>query len=286
MGKLGERLLLDGNFTNEDITGPDEPPVDSPRVPRESTSDQTSRTQRRRINGSGARRTEMNARKKTNCHYGPTNRTAFQCYHRYWTTYKRQRERTTREDESMGLKTPPSPVAQNEALELNPVSFDMETRHDDADVPLPEEPVEMSGDQPQGWITEEAFFTVSQGSKNEPSDTAERCEFLRSMDTEWQTFFKNQITKVLYLEETARARERWPDRAKDARWARIWKPDDSKPSGRQAKARLIIKGFTDPDLLDIESHSPTLPRGFMTVLQSICSRGHKLQFCAASFQHW
>ena len=64
----------------------------------------------------------------------------------------------------------------------------------------------------------------------------------------------------------------------DTRWARTWKPDESKPSGRRAKARLIIKGFTDTDLLDIESHSPTLTReGFMTVLQSVCSHGHKLQ---------
>ena len=51
------------------------------------------------------------------------------------------------------------------------------------------------------------------------------------------------------------------------------------PSGRRAKAQLIIKGFTDPDLVDIESHSPTLTwEGFMTVLQSVCSHGHKLQF--------
>ena len=65
----------------------------------------------------------------------------------------------------------------------------------------------------------------------------------------------------------------------DTRWARTWKPDESKPSGRRAKARLIIKGFTDPYLLDIESRSPTLTReGFMTVLQSVCSHGHKLQF--------
>ena len=65
----------------------------------------------------------------------------------------------------------------------------------------------------------------------------------------------------------------------DTRWARTWKPDDSKPSGRRAKARLIIKGFTDPDLLVVESHSPTLSReGFMTVLQSVCSHGHKVQF--------
>ena len=67
------------------------------------------------------------------------------------------------------------------------------------------------------------------------------------------------------------------------RWTLVgfvtWKPDDSKTSGRRAKARLIIRGFTDPDLPDIESHSPSLTReGFMTVLQSVCSHGHKLQF--------
>ena len=98
------------------------------------------------------------------------------------------------------------------------------------------------------------------------------------MDTKWQTLLKNQAAKVFSLEETTRARERWPDRAMDTRWTRIWKPDDSMPAGRQAKARLIMEGFTDPDLLDSESHSPTLTReGFMTVLQSVCSHGHKLQ---------
>ena len=108
---------------------------------------------------------------------------------------------------------------------------------------------------------------------------AERHEFLKSMEIEWQTLLKNQAAKVLSLEETAQAQARWPDRAMDTSWPRTWKPDDSKPSGRRAKARLIIKGFTDPDLLDIESHSPTLTReGFMTVLQSVCSHGHKLQF--------
>ena len=108
---------------------------------------------------------------------------------------------------------------------------------------------------------------------------AERHEFLKSMDKEWQTLLQNQAAKVLSLEETAQTQARWTDRAVDTRWARAWKTGDSKPSGRRAKARLIIKGFTDPDLLDIESHSPTLTReGFVTVLQSVCSHGHKLQF--------
>ena len=108
---------------------------------------------------------------------------------------------------------------------------------------------------------------------------AEKREFLKSMEIEWQTLLKNQAAEMFSLEETAQARARGPDRAMDTCWARTWKPDDSKPSGRRATARLIIKGFTDPDLLDLGSHSPTLTReGFMTVLQSVCSHGHKLQF--------
>ena len=42
------------------------------------------------------------------------------------------------------------------------------------------------------------------------------------MDTEWQTLLKNQAAKVLSPEETAPARERWPGRAVDTRWDRIW----------------------------------------------------------------
>ena len=65
----------------------------------------------------------------------------------------------------------------------------------------------------------------------------------------------------------------------DTRWVRTWKPDESRTSGRRAKARLTIKGFTDPDLPNTESHSPALTReGFMIVLQSLCSHGHKLLF--------
>ena len=149
------------------------------------------------------------------------------------------------------------------------------------------EPTELSGERGQGWITEEAFFTVSPGGrqvrqrkevKMNHLSPAEKREFLKRMEVEWQTLLKNQAARVLSLEETAQARARWPDRVMDTRWARTWKPDESKPSGRRAKARLIIKGFADPDL-DIESHSPTLTReGFMTVLQSVCSHGHKLQF--------
>ena len=45
--------------------------------------------------------------------------------------------------------------------------FDSETRDDEiaVDVALPEEPTGMSGEIGRGWITEEAFFTVSPGGQ-------------------------------------------------------------------------------------------------------------------------
>ena len=64
-------------------------------------------------------------------------------------------------------EAPLSPVAQNEAPVSNSVSLDLETKNDEiaVDAPLPEGPAEMNGDQNQGWITEEAFFTVSPGAR-------------------------------------------------------------------------------------------------------------------------
>ena len=157
-------------------------------------------------------------------------------------------------DESV---SPVSTVAQDEVSTLSPVPFDSETRNDEiaVDVPVPEEPTEMSGENGLGWITEEAFFTVSPGARqvrqrkeikmNQLSPAKKRA-FLKSMEVEWQTLLKNQEARVLSVEETAQARARWPDRAMDTRWARTWKPEESKPSGRLAKARLIIKGFYRP----------------------------------------
>ena len=236
-------------------------------------------TQRRRTNGSGARRTETNARKNTNCQYGPTNSTAFQCYHRYCTTrdsgWPWWQETTSRW------------VAQNEAPVLNPVSFDKVTKNDEiaADVPLPEEPVVMSGDRPRSWITEGAFLslawrttsTATQGDKNEPVDTCGKTRVPEEhgywvADTAREPSRQSVVSgrKRLELESVGQI----------VRCMLVGLVSGSQTTAchewRGAKARLIMKGFTDPDLLDIESHSPTLTReSFRTVLQSVCSHGHK-----------
>ena len=136
-----------------------------------------------------------------------------------------------------------SPVAHYDAHVLDPVSPDMDTRIDEiaADVPLREGSGGMGNDQPQGWITEEAFFTVSPGArqvrqrkevKTSLLTPAEKREFLKSMGTESQTLLKNQAAKVFSQEETARARETLARSCDGYSLARIRKLDDSMPSGR------------------------------------------------------
>ena len=275
---LGERLLHEGDFSYEDISGQVGRPVDSSPAPEENTA-----TEHQKPDGEGQVDVDLGSRRRMR---GKTRLTSLeQPSAPTANTSPDTTQQQTKEDHDDKRRriyehesTVPT-VAQDEVLELCPEAFDSVTRDDEiaVDVPLLEETVEMSDENSQGWITEEAFFTVSLGArqvlqrkevKMKQLSPAERDEFLKSMEVEWQTLLQNQAAKVVSLEETTQARARWPDRA-----------DDSKPSGRRAKARLIIKGFTDPDLLDIESHSPTLTReGFMTVLQSVCSHGHKLQF--------
>ena len=43
------------------------------------------------------------------------------------------------------------------------------------------------------------------------------------------------------------------------RWVLTWKVDETEGSTK-AKARLVVKGFTDPDLTTLRSESPTLSR--------------------------
>ena len=94
------------------------------------------------------------------------------------------------------------------------------------------------------------------------------------MEVEWQTLLKNQAAKVPSLEETAEAR------ARTLAGPVLESQTTASHRGAPCQGKTHYQGFfTDPDLLDIESHSPTLTReGFITVLQSVCSHGHKLQF--------
>ena len=61
------------------------------------------------------------------------------------------------------------------------------------------------------------------------------------------------------------------------RWVRAWKVDENTGEPK-ARVRLVVKSFTDPDLTEIRSESPTLSRlSRQLILQLSASRGVRLR---------
>ena len=166
MRDLGERLFHEGDFSHEDITGHDEPPLDSPPASEENTATRHQKPDgerqmgadpesRRRMRGK-TRLTSLEQPPAPTANTGPD------------TTQQETKE--DHDDNRRRIDEPKSTVptaAQDEVFVPCPETFGSVTRDDEVavDVPLLEETVEMSDENSQGWITEEAFFTVSPGAR-------------------------------------------------------------------------------------------------------------------------
>ena len=57
------------------------------------------------------------------------------------------------------------------------------------------------------------------------------------------------------------------------RWVLTWRdpPEESPHEPRKAKARLVVLGYTDPDLVDVPRDSPTLSSKARQSLYAICA---------------
>ena len=69
-----------------------------------------------------------------------------------------------------------------------------------------------------------------------------------------------------------------PDRILSSRWILTYKPDPSQPKGYKHKARLVVRGFQDPEIDKVSTDSPTLTRdGRMILLQIVSSSNWTVQ---------
>ena len=69
-----------------------------------------------------------------------------------------------------------------------------------------------------------------------------------------------------------------PSRIMSSRWVLTWKLDDKVQEGRKAKARLVVRGYQDPELHQVDTDSPTLSRDArMILLQVIASSKWRVQ---------
>ena len=62
------------------------------------------------------------------------------------------------------------------------------------------------------------------------------------------------------------------ERFLESRFVKKRKHDPSKPGGTKLKCRWCIKGFKDPDLLDLDRQSPTLSMDGLSVSNSLVQR--------------
>ena len=156
----------------------------------------------------------------------------------------------------------------------------------------------MSGENGQGWITEEAFFTISPGARQVGQRTevkmnllspAERREFLKSLEVEWQTLLKNQAAKVPICGRNGPSSSALAGLCDGHSLGAYLEARRQQAIGAPCEGTTHHKGFHRPDLLDIESHSPTLTReGFFH--DSLAVRVQpwtqvKIRGRAASVQH-
>ena len=63
-----------------------------------------------------------------------------------------------------------------------------------------------------------------------------------------------------------------------SRWILTYKSDPTSPSGHKHKARLVVRGYQDPEIDQVNTDSPTLGRDARQLLfQTVCSSGWDIQ---------
>ena len=99
----------------------------------------------------------------------------------------------------------------------------------------------------------------------------ERAEFRAAQHKEMDQWISNDVISVCQRASIPK------QRAMTMRWVHPWKVDENTRETK-AKARLVVKGYTDPDLTEIRSESPTQSRlSRQLILQLSASRGFRLR---------
>ena len=114
-----------------------------------------------------------------------------------------------------------------------------------------------TGDLPKGWVVldgdlvlDEVFLAKTE-ARERTMTVQQRAEMIQAKKDELVSYFRNCVW------EFADPSEANGSRTISARWVLTWKPSESGQDPPRAKARLVLRGFQDPDVFDIEKTSPT-----------------------------
>ncbi|CAE7354048.1 GIP [Symbiodinium microadriaticum] len=114
-------------------------------------------------------------------------------------------------------------------------------------------------DLPKGWtivggeiVLDEVWLSKEVSSKKMTAE--DRANMMEAKRRELTSYFSNSVWEFTELEEGDR------DRVVTARWVLTWKEPENPNEVPRAKARLVLRGFQDPDLFSIDKASPTATR--------------------------
>ena len=137
------------------------------------------------------------------------------------------------------------------------------------------------GDLPTGWrciegqfeLDDDVYYTAyRKGEVNmKKLDLSGQESFIEAKKTELENYFGNLVWEFATREDGVKAERN--GRTITARWVLTWKRlDDNEDKPRwKAKARLVLRGFEDPDILNLQKAAPTASRLARTLLLATTS---------------
>ena len=135
------------------------------------------------------------------------------------------------------------------------------------------------GQLPEGWRCVEGeiemedvfYMAVRKGEVNQKQlSLVEREQFVEAKRSELEQYFNNNVWEFSSTLEGQKAEA--AGRVITARWVLTWKTIDAEedsPTRWKAKARLVLRGFEDPDLLSLQKAAPTASRLSRMMLLSV-----------------
>ena len=199
------------------------------------------------------------------------------------------RRRSGRATSSVTRVQPETTSTTPEAGLLSPAQQEPQVPQQSADIPIPEEDQddelsvdvlvhEVHGQLPEGWrcvegdieMEDALYAAVRKGEVNQRTLTiAEREQFIDGKKSELEQYFSNNVWEFATLNEGRKAEG--AGRVITARWVLTWKKieEEGAPVRWKAKARLVLRGFEDPDLLTIQKAAPTASRLSRTLLLAV-----------------
>ena len=133
-------------------------------------------------------------------------------------------------------------------------------------------------DFPEGWAVVDGEIAIDEAwlarveAKEKHMNVEQRAAMVQAKRTELESYFSNQVWQF------AEDGENRAGRTVSARWVLSWKESEN-GGPPKAKARLVLRGFEDPDLMNIEKASPTATRQSKMLLLAFAGNWQWVVFC-------